>query len=114
MPTEVSKEIELEIAYVLFIDIVAYSKLVTSEQRRLLELLNRIVHDSEDFRKAEANHRLITIPTKVSLEGNNLRAVGEFSIERSDFKVKATSAVHGLVRVREKIKFDFDIVGHRI
>ena len=58
--------------------------------------------------------RLITIPTKVSLEGNNLRAVGEFSIERSDFKVKATSAVHGLVRVREKIKFNLDIVGHRI
>ena len=32
MPTEVKKEIELEIAYVLFIDIVGYSKLVTSEQ----------------------------------------------------------------------------------
>jgi hypothetical protein len=31
---EVKKEIELEIAYVLFIDIVGYSKLVTSEQRR--------------------------------------------------------------------------------
>src|SRR5881398_1681242 len=63
MPTEVSTEIELEIAYVLFIDIVGYSKLVTSEQRRLLELLNRIVHDSEDFRKAEANSRLVTVPT---------------------------------------------------
>ena len=37
---EVKKEIELEIAYVLFVDIVGYSKLVTSEQRRLLELLN--------------------------------------------------------------------------
>jgi hypothetical protein len=43
MPTEVNKEIELEIAYVPFIDIVSYSKLVTSEQRRLLELLNQIV-----------------------------------------------------------------------
>ena len=63
MAAEVNKEIELEIAYVLFIDIVAYSKLVTSEQRRLLELLNRIVHDSEDFRKAEANSRLVTVPT---------------------------------------------------
>src|SRR5882757_2122038 len=63
MPTEVSKEIELEIAYVLFIDIVGYSKLVTHEQRRLLELLNRIVREAEHFRAAEANGRLITIPT---------------------------------------------------
>jgi TolB-like protein/class 3 adenylate cyclase/Tfp pilus assembly protein PilF len=57
------KEIELEIAYVLFIDIVGYSKLVTAEQRRLLELLNRIVRDSQHFRAAEAKHRLITVPT---------------------------------------------------
>ena len=63
MAAEVNKEIELEIAYVLFIDIVGYSKQVTSEQRRLLELLNRIVHDSEHFRKAEANSRLVTVPT---------------------------------------------------
>jgi hypothetical protein len=32
---------------------------------------------------------------------------------RSDFKVKATSAFHGLVRVRDKLKFEFDIVGHQ-
>src|SRR5438552_8842942 len=63
MPAEVSKEIELEIAYVLFIDIVGYSKLVTHEQRRLLDLLNRIVREAEHFRAAEANGRLITVPT---------------------------------------------------
>ena len=63
MSTEIKKEIELEIAYVLFIDIVGYSKLVTSEQRRLLELLNQIVHESEHFRAAEAKGRLITVPT---------------------------------------------------
>jgi len=60
---EVQKEIELEIAYVLFVDIVGYSKLVTHEQRRLLELLNRIVRESQHFRTAEANGRLITVPT---------------------------------------------------
>jgi TolB-like protein/class 3 adenylate cyclase/Flp pilus assembly protein TadD len=63
MPTEINKGIELEIAYVLFIDIVGYSKLVTHEQRRLLELLNRIVREAEHFRMAEANGRLITVPT---------------------------------------------------
>jgi polyisoprenoid-binding protein YceI len=57
--------------------------------------------------------RQITIPTKVSLTGNELRAQGEFSINRSDFKVKATSAVHGLIRVRDRVKFEFDIVGHQ-
>jgi len=56
--------------------------------------------------------RQITIPTKVTVTGNDLRAQGEFSINRSDFKVKATSAAHGLVRVRNEIKFTFDIVGH--
>ena len=59
MPAETKKEIELEIAYVLFVDIVGYSKLVTSEQRRLLELLNQIVRECEHFRAAEAKSRLI-------------------------------------------------------
>jgi TolB-like protein/class 3 adenylate cyclase/Flp pilus assembly protein TadD len=63
MAAEIKKEIELEIAYVLFIDIVGYSKLVTHEQRRLLELLNRIVREAEHFRGADANGRLITVPT---------------------------------------------------
>jgi polyisoprenoid-binding protein YceI len=58
--------------------------------------------------------RQITIPTHVTITGNDLRAQGEFSIDRDDFKVKATSAVHGLVRVRNKIKFMFDIVGHAV
>jgi polyisoprenoid-binding protein YceI len=57
--------------------------------------------------------RPITIPTKVTVTGNELRAQGEFSINRGDFKVKATSAVYGLVRVRDKVKFTFDIVGHQ-
>lgn len=57
--------------------------------------------------------RSITIPTKVTVTGNDLRAQGEFSISRDDFKVKATSAFHGLVRVRDRLKFTFDIVGHQ-
>src|SRR6266852_7092238 len=57
--------------------------------------------------------RAITIPVKLTVTGNDLRAQGEFSISRHDFKVKATSAFHGLVRVRNKLKFTFDIVGHQ-
>jgi len=58
--------------------------------------------------------RQITIPTTITVAENELRAHGEFSIDRSDFKVEATSAVHGLVRVRNRIKFSFDILGHRL
>ena len=58
--------------------------------------------------------RRITIPTTITVTGNQLRAQGEFSINRKDYKVKATSAVHGLVRVRNKVKFTFDIVGHQL
>ncbi|HET7113743.1 MAG TPA: YceI family protein [Pyrinomonadaceae bacterium] len=57
--------------------------------------------------------RRITIPTEVTLSGNDMRARGEFSIDRDDFGIKATSAFHGMVRVRNKIEFTFDIVGHQ-
>ena len=59
MSVEVKKEIELEIAYVLFIDIVGYSKIVTHEQRRLLELLNRIVRDALDGAVAPLEHPVL-------------------------------------------------------
>jgi polyisoprenoid-binding protein YceI len=57
--------------------------------------------------------RQIEIPANVTLNDNELRATGNFSIDRDDFKVKATSAAHGLVRVSNKVKFEFDIVGRR-
>src|SRR5262249_41174353 len=62
MSAEVKKEIELELAHVLFIDIVGYSKLLISEERALLETLNQIVRNTEQFRKAEAAGRLLKIP----------------------------------------------------
>ena len=55
----------------------------------------------------------VKIPTRLSLSGDDLRATGEFSIDRNDYKVKATSAAHGLVSVTSKVTFEFDIVGHR-
>jgi TolB-like protein/class 3 adenylate cyclase/Tfp pilus assembly protein PilF len=62
VPAEV-KEIQLEIAHVLFIDIVGYSKLSINEQRAAIDRLNEIVRVSEQFQKAEAAARLIKIPT---------------------------------------------------
>ena len=63
MSAEIKKEIQLEIAHVLFIDIVGYSKLSINEQHAAVEELNRIVRASEQFQRAEAASRLIRIPT---------------------------------------------------
>jgi TolB-like protein/class 3 adenylate cyclase/Tfp pilus assembly protein PilF len=63
MAEEVKKEIQLEIAHVLFIDIVGYSKLSIDDQRAEVEELNQIVRASEQFQKAEAAYRLSKIPT---------------------------------------------------
>src|SRR5947209_8210080 len=63
MSAEVKKEIELEIAHVLFLDIVGYSKLSVNEQHARVDELNRIVRLSEQFQKAEAANRILKIPT---------------------------------------------------
>jgi TolB-like protein/Tfp pilus assembly protein PilF len=63
MSTEGKKELELEIAHVLFIDIVGYSKFSINEQRARVDELNEVVRASKQFQKAEASKRLIKIPT---------------------------------------------------
>jgi adenylate cyclase len=60
---EVKKEIQLEIAHVLFIDIVGYSKRSINDQHAAVEELNQIVRASKQFQKAEAASRLLKIPT---------------------------------------------------
>src|SRR5437867_177728 len=63
MSTETKKEIQLEIAHVLFIDIVGYSKLSINEQHAAVDELTQIVRATAQFQKAEAASRLIKIPT---------------------------------------------------
>src|SRR5437588_12290784 len=63
MAAESKKEIELEIAHVLFLDIVGYSKLSVNEQHARVDELNGIVRLSEQFQKAESANRLLKIPT---------------------------------------------------
>src|SRR6266576_566715 len=63
MSTEVKKEIQLEIAHILLIDVVGYSKLLVNEQIELLQELSRIVRSTECFRAAETSGKLIRVPT---------------------------------------------------
>lgn len=55
----------------------------------------------------------IVIPATVTVEGDALHAKGEFELDRTKFNVKATSAFHGLIRIKNKLKFTFDIAGRR-
>jgi adenylate cyclase len=53
----------MEIAHVLFMDIVGYSTRLTDEQQALVDELNQIVRSSDEFNKAAAAGRLMKIPT---------------------------------------------------
>jgi class 3 adenylate cyclase len=67
----------LEIAHVLFVDIVGYSKLLTDEQSEALQELNQIVRNTESAREAEAAGQLIILPT-----GDGMALVFTGSVER--------------------------------
>src|SRR5256885_13307427 len=62
MAAEIKKEIELEIAHVLFTDIVGYSKLPINQQRALVERLNEIVRGTDEFHIAETAGRVVRKP----------------------------------------------------
>src|SRR6266704_569456 len=63
MAPEITKEIQLEIAHVLFIDIVGYSKLSVKDQHAAVEQLNQVVRASEQFQRADSAGRLLKVAT---------------------------------------------------
>src|SRR5438552_12175365 len=63
MPPEHSSDVKFEIGHVLFIDIVGYSKLLITEQSEQLETLKKIVRGTKQFRLAEAEGKLLRLPT---------------------------------------------------
>jgi TolB-like protein/class 3 adenylate cyclase len=62
MPVKLKGDRHLEIAHVLFIDVVGYSKLLVNEQREVVQELNQVVRKTPQFRKSEAAGKLIRIP----------------------------------------------------
>src|SRR5205814_9981224 len=63
MPAEVKQEVALEIAHVLFIDIVAYSKMAMDDQRAAIGKLNEIVQSTDEYRTAESKNQLLKLAT---------------------------------------------------
>jgi class 3 adenylate cyclase len=80
----------LEIAHVLFIDIVGYSKLLTDEQSEALQELNQIVRNTEAARTAEAAGQLIILPT-----GDGMALVFTGSVEGpAECALEISQALH--------------------
>src|SRR5438105_3850545 len=63
MLSEQSSDVKFDIGHILFIDIVGYSKLLINEQSELLQKLKKIVRGTEQFRIAEAEGKLLRLPT---------------------------------------------------
>jgi len=61
MPSEA--DVKFEIGHVLFIDIVGYSKLLIHEQTEQLQKLREIARATEQFRAAQAEGKLLRLPT---------------------------------------------------
>src|SRR5437879_2683032 len=63
MPEVQSSDVKLQIGHILFIDIVGYSKLLITDQSQQLQKLKEIVRGTEQFRLAEAEGKLLRLPT---------------------------------------------------
>jgi tetratricopeptide (TPR) repeat protein len=61
--THSQSDLQFEIGHVLFIDIVGYSKLLIDQQRERIRELKEIVRGTEQFRRAEAEGKLLRLPT---------------------------------------------------
>ena len=55
----------------------------------------------------------LTIPARVAVTGDMLRAFGEFSLRQSDYNIKPVSAIGGGLKVKDEVKFSFDIVARK-
>jgi TolB-like protein/class 3 adenylate cyclase/tetratricopeptide (TPR) repeat protein len=98
MASEEQKKIELEVVYVLFLDIVGYSKRRTDEQQTLVSQLNQAIRESGEFQRAEAAERLIKIPT-----GDGMALVFYKSPEQPvqcALEISASLEAHPELRVR--------------
>src|SRR6516162_971909 len=63
MASEGKADLHLEIAHVLFMDVVGFSQLLINDESEILEQLNQIVRETPHFREAEAAGKLIRLST---------------------------------------------------
>jgi TolB-like protein/tetratricopeptide (TPR) repeat protein len=97
-----SSEVKFDIGHVLFIDIVGYSKLLIAEQSDQIQTLREIVRGTEQFRKADAEGKLLRLPTgdggalvfRNSLEAPVLCALEISKALKSHPEIKVRMGIH--------------------
>ena len=57
--------------------------------------------------------RSLSVPAGIAITGDMLRAFGEFSLRQSDYNMKLVSAMGGALKVKDELKFSFDIVARK-
>lgn len=57
--------------------------------------------------------RPVRVPTRVSVAGDLLRANGEFSLNQTDYRIQPPSVAAGTLRLKDELKFTFDIVARQ-
>src|ERR1700748_2459929 len=116
-------ELKFDIGHVLFIDIVGYSKLLISEQTNQLQTLKEIVRGTEQFKKAEAEGKLLRLPTgdggalvfRNSLEAPVLCALEISKALKSHPELKVRMGIHsGPVNEITDLNEQANIAGVRI
>jgi len=98
MPAEPEPDLPFEIAHLLLIDVVGYSKLLVNEQIEMLRKLNQIVRGTESFRAAEASGKLNRVPT-----GDGMALLFFRSLEepvRCALEISRTLQDHPHIKVR--------------
>src|SRR3954463_14626479 len=86
MAEEDKTKLRLEIRHVLFIDVIGYSKLLVKQQSELLRELNEVVSGTNEFREADAEGKLIRLPTGDGMAlvfRNNPEAAAQCALEIS-------------------------------
>ena len=63
MPSQTIARPHVQIAHVLFLDVVGYSKLLINEQQQIQQELNEVVRSTEQFHIAETEGQLRRLPT---------------------------------------------------
>src|SRR6266568_6457145 len=87
MLSEHKPDLPLEIAHVLFMDVVGFSKLLINDQSEILSQLNQLVRNTPHFREAEAERDLIRLATGDGMAlvfSNSAEAPVECALEISE------------------------------
>src|SRR6478672_6690840 len=102
MPSENSSDVKFDIGHVLFIDIVGYSKLLINEQSDQIQKLKEIVRGTEQVRIAEAEGKLLRLPTgdggamvfRTSPEGPVLCAIEIAKVLKNHPELRVRMGIH--------------------